>query len=372
MEILVLGNGFDLAHDLPTKYADFLMFIRAFTDYHAGRQCKEEYQQFFTAIKGTPVYDEIVEHISTNNRLLKYFLDIYEERCGRGKTGWIDFESEISNIVKRLEVAKQIVLQENEKANPNVHLPFRVQEIANAVLLEQKNGTGEFGYFPEGFEEGNVNALVDGLKRLTRLLEIYLSEYIDRIEIKKRLPECKEKYTHVISFNYTNTYQKLYDPSESSIYCYVHGEARKDSSKDQCNMVLGIDEYLPLGARDSNNSFEWFKKFYQRIYKGTDTNYVDWINGFLDYYERLKMTAKPPCNAIHIYGHSLDVTDKDVLSSLILLPNTVTNIYYYDNNDYSKKIINLIKIIGEENLIKRTQGSKRTIVFVQTQAPEQL
>ena len=30
MTILVIGNGFDLAHHLPTRYCDFLNFIRAF------------------------------------------------------------------------------------------------------------------------------------------------------------------------------------------------------------------------------------------------------------------------------------------------------------------------------------------------------
>lgn len=29
MNILVVGNGFDLAHGLPTKYGDFLEFIYA-------------------------------------------------------------------------------------------------------------------------------------------------------------------------------------------------------------------------------------------------------------------------------------------------------------------------------------------------------
>ena len=30
MNILVIGNGFDLAHDLPTKYNDFLEFVELF------------------------------------------------------------------------------------------------------------------------------------------------------------------------------------------------------------------------------------------------------------------------------------------------------------------------------------------------------
>ena len=29
MEILMIGNGFDLEHGLPTKYADFLDFVNS-------------------------------------------------------------------------------------------------------------------------------------------------------------------------------------------------------------------------------------------------------------------------------------------------------------------------------------------------------
>ena len=32
MNILVVGNGFDLAHDLPTGYRDFLQFTDAFVE----------------------------------------------------------------------------------------------------------------------------------------------------------------------------------------------------------------------------------------------------------------------------------------------------------------------------------------------------
>ncbi len=30
MNILVIGNGFDIAHGLPTKYVNFLEFVQAF------------------------------------------------------------------------------------------------------------------------------------------------------------------------------------------------------------------------------------------------------------------------------------------------------------------------------------------------------
>lgn len=40
MNILVIGNGFDLAHGLPTKYADFLEWVKA--EYELYTNLKEE------------------------------------------------------------------------------------------------------------------------------------------------------------------------------------------------------------------------------------------------------------------------------------------------------------------------------------------
>lgn len=34
MNILVIGNGFDLAHGLPTTYKDFLDYVHAFKHYY--------------------------------------------------------------------------------------------------------------------------------------------------------------------------------------------------------------------------------------------------------------------------------------------------------------------------------------------------
>lgn len=38
MNILVIGNGFDLAHGLPTRYTDFLDFIKSFIDCYKKAQ----------------------------------------------------------------------------------------------------------------------------------------------------------------------------------------------------------------------------------------------------------------------------------------------------------------------------------------------
>lgn len=366
MKILVIGNGFDLAHGLPTSYSNFLDFVRACGVYHARHGDVEygPYYDFCEKYKDTDLFAEIVEHINTDSRLLEYFLAIYENRCVDGKRGWIDFESEISTIIQALDVARKVLIEHEHEGQ--ITLPPDVDSIANEVLLVGENGEGRGNTFPEDFKEGKVDALLDGLNRLTRLLEIYLIYYVDSIEVTKRLPECEgQKYTHILSFNYTDTYHRLYDPKREAKYCFIHGKAKDDSNLTDCNMVLGIDEYLDQWHRDSENCFIWFKKFFQRINKDTETEYEDWCRQIEENAVRFQK-ANPPQNDLYIYGHSLDVTDKDILSRLIQGKHTTTYIFYYSKADKTKKIENLVKIIGEAELIQRTRGSKRTIHFVET------
>ena len=66
---------------------------------------------------------------------------------------------------------------------------------------------------------------------------------------------------------------------------------------------------------------------------------------------------------LYIFGHSLDVTDKDILKSLILNDNAHTTIFYHNEEAHAKQIANLVKVIGQEELIKRTGGLYKTNSF---------
>ena len=77
---------------------------------------------------------------------------------------------------------------------------------------------------------------------------------------------------------------------------------------------------------------------------------------------------------LYIFGHSLDISDRDILREFILHDNVDTTIFYYEKIDENgvsdngrtelgKKIANLVKVIGQEELIKRTGGSTKTIDF---------
>ncbi|MGO5444424.1 hypothetical protein ACTQXY_13060 [Faecalimonas sp. LCP19S3_D12] len=140
-------------------------------------------------------------------------------------------------------------------------------------------------------------------------------------------------------------------------------------------MVLGIDEYLDDDVKDKELEFLTFKKFYQRIYKSTGNAHLAWVEeikeGYADYLRKERDLAASECpqHTLYIFGHSLDVTDKDILKLFICNDNVQTKIFYYRKNKDDKKIMgnlikNLILIMGKEELVRRTGGVHKTIEFI--------
>lgn len=392
MNILVIGNGFDIAHGLLTNYGDFLDFIHAFNTFKISPQStylsngsdekerakKQSWLNYFEEILNNKKerYEEIIDLIKDNS-WIKYFLKLWENEQKLSKEHkWIDFEREISKMIQALDEVygyKEEKVKSGKKpviSEEHHYLWNSIYSIVKHVVKPSPDNTDtRKECYTSDFTLDDMNcikkSLIHDLDRLTRLLEIYLSDYIsyeksEPLDIIKNLSIDK-----VLSFNYTDTYQRLYANSpESKIqYCFIHGKANIDSNTDTCALVLGIDEYLPEQLRDSNNRFVEFKKFYQRIYKMTSSQYINWAEEWEDFIARIPKAPNPPKLNIYIYGHSLDVTDKDVLEKLIKIKGAQTTIFYHNKKALGDQIANLVKVIGEEQLIRRTRGNKRTIRF---------
>jgi len=161
----------------------------------------------------------------------------------------------------------------------------------------------------------------------------------------------------------------------------VHGKADVKNVIASNNMVLGIEEYLKGDQKNEDISFIAFKKFYQRIHKQTGCEYKRWIEKISvdekkgrPWIMDNKDHSRDHRHNLYIFGHSLDISDRDILREFILHDNVDTTIFYYERIDENgvsdngrtelgKKIANLVKVIGQEELIKRTGGSTKTIDF---------
>lgn len=340
--LLVIGNGFDLAHGLKTKYTDFLDFVtdKIFRgqsgfipkDYKIGYFVKFEND----LSKSRLSLDDLKQCIySVGNIWIGHFnqLKIANDFIGKN---WIDFETEIENVIKKIEKRILNEMSRDEWKSSN---------------LERIMG-GYFSSSAESIMQEFVPRLKFDLKILTLLLEQYLIEEEKNLKATYKPFFKNLKPDAVISYNYTHTFQKLYDTDKKIPVNFIHGELGKH------NLVLGIGETL---SGDTENNFTvcaGFKKFFQRVkYRLGD----DYKNIIIGYYANYKWQ-------IVIYGHSLDATDKDslhwLLSKSTKLGTPVKDIliYYYDEYAYNQQIANMIQLIGKDELIESV--SSKRIVFL--------
>lgn len=404
MNILVIGNGFDLAHGLPTKYGDFLEFCKkaskiytygestSCSDYEESdldgwqinSEIKDTLKNAFDGRKLNRINNRNGTHIvnySTENALLDEFYRCIENNVWLNyflncqtfvAENWIDFETEISRIIQSLDELIIVI----SKGGSYQNMSKEKQKILMDMRTSRWNLQDNYGSTKA--VEQHAQFLNKELDRLIRALEIYIVEFVDKILINKNSKDINRiKPDHVLSFNYSNTYEKLYGNGKEIEYDYIHGKANLNNTIESNNMVLGIDEYLSIDRRNKEISFIAFKKYYQRIYKGTGCEYKDWMYTIkesaksiesklsAEYLEQIpfKKYTNDARHNLYIFGHSLDVTDKDILRDLILNDNVFTKIFYFSKTDLASKIANLVKVIGQDELIRRTGGSTKTIEF---------
>lgn len=428
MNILVIGNGFDLEHDLPTSYRAFLEFcekvrkiftydivnsneyyeanlknwymndtiknllLSAFEESSVGEIPQEDGTISYVVTTSNHLLNELYSHID-NNAWLQYFLNC-PSYIGEN---WIDFESEIAQVIRALD-AGRFQVESGGSANnvePNEkRLLIAIRNVSNTTIQDIFKDVRTIDEF--------TNYLSKELERLIRALEIYIAGFVQNIEISKKSTDIENlNPDFVLSFNYSNTYERVYGNGREIKYNYIHGKADINKNIKTCNMVLGIDEYLDDDRKDTDLEFLSFKKYFQRVYKQTENQYLNWGDKIkkdsAEYNRKLELayTGKPdplrrtpgqnhyysisaihrPKHTLYIFGHSLDVTDKDVLKLFICNDNVQTKIFYHRKNEDDKRslgklIRNLVKIIGQEELIRRTGGSTRTIEFLPQSIPE--
>ncbi len=395
MNILIIGNGFDLAHGLPTKYSDFLGFLKKFSYIYnenlEGRNRQrqtvifkdldERVQEYLSDDKRiTNKDDKLMKELyslSVNNIWINHLEECITKNKLKGEN-WIDFESEISEVVRALEYLKKINKDRVKNSKFNVDIDDNEMYDKACQFINKMKEKGYKVLEMTNFETENfydstakkvINKLNNHLNGLIRCLEIYLEDVVGNIKIETKLIDIYSisKIDKLISFNYTDTFKRIYDEEQNIEYDYIHGKLDTSRNVDENNMVLGIDEYLDGDDKNKELDFIQFKKYFQRIHKKTGCQYKNWIPKLKSSINIVNEKSSYFNHNIYIYGHSLDITDKDILKELIMLPKTQTTIFYYDKNDYAQKIANLVRIIEQDVLIDSVYGVKPKIIFKEIQ-----
>ena len=363
MNILIIGNGFDLAHQLPTKYTDFLDFlgnVRVLKEIHSEeikrliRKIDKDMKQYlFTDENNFNINSKRSEYIDEIYQLSKdniWINWLYQRRADNEILGeyWVDFETEISGVIQSIEQLSPI-LSESSGVFNLIGIQAKVFTFfIKKYYTEHKSQDATMKYLKK-------KLLLD-LNKLIRCFEIYLKDFVENID--KRLLSLdiyNLKIDKVLTFNYTNTYLKLYN---NDVECdYIHGKADINNTMITNNMVLGINDYLKESERFTNTQFIEFKKYYQRLIKLTNSHYRKWL-------DEINNKNQNVIHNVYIFGHSLADTDHDILREFINNPKLKITIFYNDSNQYSSQICNLVHLIGPDKLNEWVYQSRPKIQFI--------
>lgn len=309
--MLVVGNGFDLAHGLPTRYQDMLEALSHDTASWLSLEDRQRY---------------------SDNPFIKYFSKY------KDLPGWTGFESEIQQIVNYL-----CKIYDNRRP-PTIH--GDIESFFLDIRIAWRSHDTKTMW----------NILQQDLDELISYIDVYLSKYIPSqlpkaLSTDSQYPRFvyKRHYDYFLSFNYTNTYFDFAEMMNDGNGIVVPTE---DQFIHGCCSAMGASQNIVLGIEDndpSNLDTIYFKKYFQRIQKKTGREVFDWFDE--------KISSSEPI-VTDIFGHSLDTTDKDILM-LIFEKSQYTNIYYYNQADYEQKIINLVRLYGSpEEFTKRYYNHK--------------
>ena len=161
-----------------------------------------------------------------------------------------------------------------------------------------------------------------------------IDEYIDLSQVRD-----------VVTLNYTHTFESIYCKEIKRNIYHIHGDV-------DFNIVLGINSNENDNLETVNTDFLRFKKYYQRTMYETDSQYLQWLKDRYDSQEDLNLL---------IMGHSLDITDRDILYELIELATDI-KILYYDDKAKAQYIANLVRIFGREGFM--TLRSQKNLAFL--------
>ncbi len=381
--ILIIGNGFDLYHKLPTRYTDFLFLFKHWNEFYknylklkAESPKSIQVRRFVVSVdeEGRLTEDSLKDYLKhfkyfnharleqlntifTDNPWIKYFKESNYER-----DGWIDFESEIENVLNKIELffseevnnclgkmlSKGVIprsykviksLMKYTKALPDITWRITNQDIQELFYGDTKKNL--------------LKELKEALDSLINALDIYMEEFVERIKTKVHSEQIRKlRDVNVLSFNYTSIYKSVYIETKMGEHHQVHG-----SLKDK-DLVLGVGD-----SKLNNLEYIYFLKYFQRIQKRTGASYREWI------------PQGPPSVGIgpwvYIMGHSLGRADKGILDEFFLNKQAISRItiFYHNQKAYEDLVIALIDLYGKEFVIEQTGNGHIEFVKLEDAVP---
>jgi len=380
--IVLIGNGFDLAHGLPTRYEDFINWywdqrVREFSK--AGNISKDclctfEIEQpykwygFYGQIIspfGKPKGKDIIESVLKGQYGVKMkhsFSPFFQNIIKSIKTkGWVDIENEYYNMLVKCTIGVTYDTNLDELNNQFRFLTERLVEFLKSVnsnTIARIEGIWDCIYSPikpkevsiegQSFIEQCVNYWLGADEQVIheKIDHYGLTESLCMNNVKryKESVSAKSDYHNdypqlfmlpdnimLLNFNYTET-ANSYRNKDVSVVNHIHGELQNPDG-----IIFGYgdeldDKYEKLKALNNNECLRNIKSI----------KYLESDN----YRKVLEFIESAPFQVL-IMGHSCGNSDRTLLNTLFEHKNCISiKPYYHQKADGSDNYLDIIQNIS--------------------------
>lgn len=291
MRLFVIGNGFDLAHSLPTKYWNFRQYL------------EKVYPDFLDAFE---------EH---------YY--IYPKDSDEYKKNllWNDFETNLANI------NEDIIIE-------------------NAIGIDMGLESGDVGI------EDTLRIYFRDEYRYIDKLAGYLKQWIRTIRIRDVIPVTsqinKDNDDFFITFNYTSVLENIYQIDRGNVL-HIHGSLH-DYNDDPILGHGNIQRIIDIQAKREYARSRFDEKetsictiindYYNTTFKNVD-NYMYKLNSLNDY----------KIDEVIVIGHSVAGIDIPYFKQIDEMTNRKLRwrVYYYNENEIEE----MQRVFCEQNISGR-------------------
>lgn len=379
-DILILGNGFDLACGYKTAYDDFYNFLKLATNTDTTiylsnfntlfPQINIDYAQELLV-----KFKNLIDNDYKENIFIQYFLNY-----NASLNSWVAFEKELLCIVKGYDAFFEALKKYDSAGSYCCDFTWRVKNNSEALRLFIFIKSCKYYQLENIIKEPNVTQFDFSIIELNNLTSIqwqvevekYIDNFIDYLyEELKAFSDLFAIYLHIVTlqnlndtefnfradkivnFNYTSTYNKKLSAKEDIEICYINGSIEVETD----NIVFGFNSDESF----KNSGLDMLSKSSQRIYKQTD---------FIKLKKYLP-DEKEVCYEIKIgvYGHSLDNADKDTLNMIFTAYKDVIIDIYYLNDKSKKTLIGNLKNILTQSKFNALSANNQ-INFISCSAQE--
>lgn len=307
-KLVIIGNGFDLAHGLKTSYNDFLTwYLNSVLEPIDFNVVKSEYKDFL--IK----YKVQFEGIEPKESKIEWFLNqiknpkflttlkvspLLEKLLHQtNEFRWVDIEGEYYNLL--------ISILDRSKQNSRTWLIHEVKDL-NADFEFIKNKLEEYLY-SLNYEQFKANQALKSL-----FGDAYLTGYNKEDKGSKQI--------HYLNFNYTDTIVKYIWPQSNHELNFIHGELNSTPNP----IIFGYGDEID--------------KYYEEI---QNLNINEFLNNFKsfgyfkteNYFNLLRFIEFEPFD-VEILGHSCGLSDRVLLNTIFEHDNCESiKIHYYQKSE---------------------------------------